>query len=97
MTTVSVDIPANARISGERRLVSAILRRAILDFLGDSKDLISESEIWIFKGTEEREYSFNWICETLGIDSTGLKSKLRELRDSGERIEKKSHLEGAFL
>jgi len=97
MTTISVDIPAAAKTSGERRLVSAILRRAILDFLGDSPGLISDSESWIFKGPDEREYSFNWICETLGIETEMLRSRLRTLRDSGDRVAKKSHLEGAFL
>jgi pyridoxal biosynthesis lyase PdxS len=97
MNLLTVDIPEKAIVSGERRLLAAILRRAMLDYLGESEELVLEAENWLFaRDVSPREYSFPWVCEALGLDARRLVDRLRSIRTSEFKNSLKGQLEGAF-
>ncbi len=85
---------------GERRLLAAILRRAVLDYLGESKDLAQEAEAWIFApetGFIPKDYSFPWICMQLDIDTAALLRKLVEAHSNRTGSAFRATIEGAFI
>lgn len=76
-TTYSTEINSffdapNFTGSPERRLLLAILERAILDFVGNDSREIQGSSDWIFSDGDnenyENEFSFVWVCEQLDLD-----------------------------
>lgn len=60
----------NATGSPERRLLLAMLERAILDYVGNDPREIQGSSDWLFgdDGDSGREFSFDWVCEQLDLD-----------------------------
>jgi hypothetical protein len=55
----------------ERMLLSAILERAILDYVGNDKKEAEEAQEWIFNeefNSTPRAFSFQWICEELDLN-----------------------------
>ena len=65
----------------EQRLLFAILERAVRDFLGNrQQDLISARD-WLFDLGEDAAkspFSFDWVCEELGIDVGQFRSRLKK-------------------
>jgi hypothetical protein len=63
----------------EQRLLFAILERAVRDFLGNrQQDLISARD-WLFElgdDLQKSPFSFDWVCEELGIDVGQFRSRL---------------------
>jgi hypothetical protein len=71
--------------SPERKLCLAVLERAILDFVGnDTKERLGAEE-WLFDEAddslkeevpcyEEPVLSFQWVCETLGLEASKIRS-----------------------
>ena len=55
----------------ERKLLVAMLERAILDYVGNDSKQVQAAEDWLFSGENQgnEAYSFNWICEQLDLDS----------------------------
>ena len=74
--------------SPERRLLLAILERAILDYVGNDQREVEEAEEWLFGDTESVPYdrfSFAWICEQLDLDLNKITSKIRGMPRRGNR------------
>ncbi|MCW5892019.1 MAG: hypothetical protein KIT14_15955 [bacterium] len=68
-----------------RRLVLAVLERALLDASGRSRDAErDEARAWIASDAES-PFSFRWVTNQLGIDGDWLRSRARRL---APRIEK---------
>ena len=64
---------------GEKKLLAALLKRAVLDYLGESGEHAVAAEQWIFDDLQVRpvkEYTFLWVCEHLGIEGPELASQL---------------------
>jgi hypothetical protein len=79
------DIP-NQTGTPERRLILALLERAILDFVGNEQKEALESEQWIFNddlGGEDDQFSFNWTCLQLDLDANHIRRKIREMPKRG--------------
>lgn len=78
----------NSTGSPERRLLLAILERAILDFVGNDAREVQEAEEWLF-GTDEttlqNSFSFAWVCEQLDLDQVKIASKIRSMPRRGNR------------
>ncbi len=74
--------------SPERRLLLAILERAILDYVGNDPREIEEAEQWLF-GDSEREtiqqFSFAWVCEQLDLDAPKIAEKIKCMPRRGNR------------
>lgn len=76
------------RLSGEKRLLIEILKRAINDAVGrwktgpDSREShMHEAKEWIALKTDytKKPWSFEWVCEHLGVDSENVRKGIKEL------------------
>jgi hypothetical protein len=73
--------------SPERRLLLAILERAILDYVGNDVREVQEAEEWLFNNleTSRNQFSFTWICEQLDLDTSKIIHKIRSMPRRGNR------------
>jgi hypothetical protein len=74
--------------SPERRLLLAILERAILDYVGNDAREVAEAQEWLFddETAAGRSYfSFKWICEQLDLDHPSIAEKIRAMPRRGNR------------
>jgi hypothetical protein len=72
----------------ERRLLLAILERAILDYVGNDEREFEQAEHWLFSeaGRASNDFfSFNWVCEQLDLDPTRIANKIRAMPRRGNR------------
>ena len=73
-----IDIEAYTLMDGpqltgtpERRLLLAVLERAILDLVGNDEQEVQTAKDWLFGDTEPHtptEFSFAWVCQQLDLD-----------------------------
>lgn len=66
----------------ERVLISAVLKRAMLDYLkGDAIDSV-DARSWFFdsSGDEREAFSFSWICAQLDLNNELLLERLAHAR-----------------
>jgi hypothetical protein len=81
------DIP-NFTGTPERRLLLAILERAILDYVGNIKKEIDEATEWLFNSLghdSENMFSFEWVCHELDLNPSTILEKIRLMPKRGER------------
>ena len=71
----------------ERRLLMAILERAILDFVGNNEREILEAEEWLFDtdASPDCSFSFEWLCQQLDLDSSSIAQQVRAMPKRGTR------------
>ncbi len=72
----------------ERRLLLAILERAILDYVGNDHREIQEAEEWLFgeSATEKNvQFSFGWLCEQLDLDPIKIAGHIKSMPRRGNR------------
>ena len=77
----------------ERRLLLAILERAILDLVGNESREVEEAEDWLFSDINDvnwsedthKQFSFSWICEQLDLDRKKISSKIRVMPRRGNK------------
>jgi hypothetical protein len=62
----------------ERKLLVAILERAILDFIGTDRREMQEASYW-FLNDDDSFLSFDWICTELSINKDTFIRKLSAL------------------
>ena len=78
------DVCKSRARSGEERLTLALLQDAIHSFFkylratdGKEKEILAETEGWIFEKNSDWIFSFENVCETLGISASYLRAELR--------------------
>lgn len=74
--------------SPERRLLLAILERAILDYVGNDAREVAEAHEWLFDEDAipaRAQFSFKWICEQLDLDHKSIAEKIRAMPRRGSR------------
>jgi hypothetical protein len=76
----------------ERRLLLAILERAILDYVGNDTREVQEAEQWLFGDNEHynehcstSQFSFGWLCEQLDLDPIKIANHIRSMPRRGNR------------
>jgi len=72
----------------ERRLLLAILERAVLDYVGNDQSELEHAEQWLFGDSGRSScdfFSFSWVCEQLDLDSTSIAEKIRSMPRRGTR------------
>lgn len=82
-----VGIP-NMTGTPERRLLLAILERAILDYVGNDQREVDEAEQWLFgdlDAPKNDQFSFPWVCEQLDLDMYRIAAKIRSMPRRGNR------------
>ena len=61
----------------EKRLLAAVLQRAVTDFLSGEAELADGARSWIFdEEITDAPLSFAFICEALDLDPQGLKKAI---------------------
>lgn len=97
MGTLSIDavgVFEDAHQGGapERRLLLAILERAILDFVGNEAREVESASDWVFgdqhAGADEEPpapFSFRWVCEGLDLDPQRVAAFVSALPKRGSR------------
>jgi hypothetical protein len=77
----------------ERRLLLAILERAILDYVGNDQREADQSSTWLFGDMTEEiiaglvpggEFSFPWLCDQLDLDFIKIAEKIRQMPKRGK-------------
>ena len=72
----------------ERRLLLAMLERAILDFVGNDQREVQEAEDWLFgeiDNPSNERFTFPWLCEHLDLDMYKISEKIRAMPRRGNR------------
>ena len=73
--------------SPERRLLLAVLERAILDYVGNDSKEVAEAEEWIFSEIDDPSftaYSFPWICQELDLDVATIAKSIEAMPKRGK-------------
>jgi hypothetical protein len=74
--------------SPERRLLLAILERAILDYVGNDEREATQASEWLFGwfGTQIHDhFSFPWLCEQLDLDCHKIALQIKAMPKRGSR------------
>jgi hypothetical protein len=72
----------NGGFNPERRLLSAILQRAITDFVSGEGELQESAKDWLFLGDDPGEFfGFAYICEALDFHREELRKAVRKQRE----------------
>jgi hypothetical protein len=72
----------------ERRLLLAVLERAVLDYVGNDEREMEAAEAWLFEDLNNQqsgEFSFTWICRELDLDVKRIAQKITEMPKRGSR------------
>ncbi|MGI6680752.1 MAG: hypothetical protein ACOX3T_04635 [Bdellovibrionota bacterium] len=76
------EIPSHNQYLPEKKLLSAVLQRAITDFISGEGDLRETAKLWILGQDPETPLTFEFICEALDLDTDSLK---RAIISQGEK------------
>jgi hypothetical protein len=68
-----------APVSGTKALMLAVLQEGIQSYLGKDARARTEAEVWIMSG-RRTVFSFNIICESLGLEADWVRAALGRLR-----------------
>lgn len=72
----------------ERRLLLAMLERAILDFVGNDSLEVDQAQQWIFSDLEDPDFlpfTFSWVCQQLDLDHQRIAKTIKEMPRRGSR------------
>lgn len=72
------EIPAAGSFVPEKRLLAAVLQRAVTDYVTGDGDLREGARDWILDDEEENEapLTFKFICEALDLDVISLRKAI---------------------
>jgi hypothetical protein len=90
--------------TGVKALMLAVLEDGIRSFLSPISQIRLEAEFWILSKRRRSPFSFNVVCETLGLDPTAAREailRFRNVERSGRRPLRRSrpnvHRRGRLL
>lgn len=93
MNQLAIDTDTNGIFDGpnhtgtpERRLLLAILERALLDYVGNDRKEYEESKAWIFEICDQNiceDFSFPWVCQQLDLDTDDIRHKISQMPRRG--------------
>ncbi|MCB0325180.1 MAG: hypothetical protein KDD69_16470 [Bdellovibrionales bacterium] len=69
----------------ERKLLLAVLKRAVLDFLSADQSTRAEASDWIFRDDGKQQFTISWICEQLELDRDQLLKQIKQLSADRQR------------
>ena len=72
------EIPGQSTYIPEKRLLAAVLQRAITDFLSGDRELAEGARVWLLEEDEDGEapLSFSFVCEALDLDPESLRQAI---------------------
>jgi hypothetical protein len=70
----------------ERRLLLAILERALLDYVGNDAEQVQAATEWLFsvESTVNDDFTFPWICQQLDLDIIGTRGLIKAMPKRGK-------------
>ena len=69
----NTEVPVSGAFVPEKRLLAAVLQRAITDFLSGAGELRESARAWLLEDdTADAPLTFSFICEALDLDAKGL-------------------------
>ncbi len=72
----------NGGFNPERRLLAAILQRAITDYVSGEGELQESAEEWLFANEDPNEsFGFAYICEALDFHEEELRKAIKRQHD----------------
>ena len=85
-------------LSSIKRLMLAVLQdaleclagRAVCTAGSDTRRKLREAADWVADNNETEVFSFNSVCEVLGVDAAAVRKALIEWRRSGVRVSRRS-------
>ncbi len=85
METLSLFDSPNETGSPERRLLLAIIERAILDFVGNDRKESEGAHEWLFSDDDGGvgEFTFSWVCSELDLDPERIRHQIRNMPKRG--------------
>jgi hypothetical protein len=88
----------------ERRLVLAVLERAILDYVGNDPQEVTTAESWLFDDVTNLtpepygDFSFPWVCQQLDLDMFQVAAVIKRMPRRGKhRVAPWYFARGEFL
>ena len=80
LQSVQIDTYKSKPETPEKELLVAVLDRAVLDYSGREGDLHKKAKEWIFEDNDNDSlFSYNAICDYLGINPEALRTRILEL------------------
>ena len=77
------DVPSNGSFVPEKRLLAAVLQRAITDFVFGEGELKEGSRLWLMDDEPtDAPLSFRFICEALDLDMPSLRKAIQMQADA---------------
>ena len=72
------EIPGETGSIPEKRLLVAVLQRAVTDFVTGEGDLCDGAKLWLMEDDEDNDapLSFRFICEALDMDVDNLRKAI---------------------
>ena len=71
------DTAGNSGYVPEKRLLAAVLQRAITDYVGGEGELRESARLWLFdEEPTDAPLSFRFICEALDLDVGSLRNAI---------------------
>jgi hypothetical protein len=72
------DIPSHGPYVPEKRLLAAVLQRAITDFVGGEGELREGARTWLLDDEPtDAPLTFRFICEALDLDISSLRGAIQ--------------------
>ncbi|RIL07512.1 MAG: hypothetical protein DCC75_09965 [Proteobacteria bacterium] len=71
----------------ERRLLLAVLERAILDYVGNDAVECKAAEEWLFSESDEEEmdeFTFLWVCQQLDLNAKQIAATIKRMPRRGK-------------
>jgi len=86
----------NGGLNPERRLLAAVLQRAVTDFLTGDDELKASAHEWIFAQDDPNEtFGFSFICEALDFHKEELRKAIG--RQSTQQVSQSTPVEAEAL
>lgn len=71
------DIPSHGAFVPEKRLLAAVLQRAITDYISGEGELKEGARIWLLdEEPSDAPLTYTFICEALDLDGSGLRKAI---------------------
>jgi hypothetical protein len=73
--------------SPEKGLLTAVLERSILDYVGNNEREATRAKEWIFSDTEEdpTPFTFAWVCNELNLDPPTISKVISQMPKRGDQ------------
>lgn len=82
---MQLDLQLQTPTTPERRLLVAMLERAVFDYFGNQADDQREAASWLFDPLDnDTTFSFAWVCRQLDLDQQAVLQRIRRMKPREE-------------